>query len=204
MADQLCTSAQVKARVEVTDASDDTLISELIDEVSDWIQDVTKRKLVPEAAATYVVDTSSGSVIPVRRGIRAVTALGIATTNQPDTGGVYTAVTLSDIVLRPQAIDRKPGWPAEFIMLLGSTLPRLKAVINGASITGDFGFAATPPVIQAVAIDAVVTAFNARQAGASDVIGADDTAIYPWAKYFSKGSPQRATIDRYRAGAGIA
>lgn len=203
MADQLCTKTQVKARLNDPDVVDDVLIDELIDEVSDWIQDTTGRRLVPENTATYVVDTSAGSVIRVKRGIRAVTSLGVASSNQPDAGGTYTAVTLADVVLRPQSIDRKPGWPATAIMLLGSA-PRLGAWINGATISGDFGWAATPPVIQGVAIDAVVTAYHARQGGAVDVIGDQDTPIYPWARYFSRGSPQRATIDRYRAGAGIA
>jgi hypothetical protein len=63
LADQVVTTAQVKARLEVADATDDTLISELIDELTDWLQDVTGRKLVPEAGATYYVDTAPGSVI---------------------------------------------------------------------------------------------------------------------------------------------
>lgn len=203
MADQVVTAAQVKARLEVTDATDDTLIGELIDELTDWLQDVTHRKLVPEVAATYVVDTGPGSVIEVRRGIRTVTALGIATTDQPDAGGVYTAVSLTDVLLRPSPIDRKPGWPATRILIRNPSIGRLAAALNGATITGDWGFATVPPVIQGVALDAIVTAYTSKRGGASDVIGGDGIQIYPWAKYFSKGSPQRATVDRYRAGGGM-
>lgn len=202
MADQLCTTAQVKARLGITDANDDALISELIDQVSDWIQDVTKRRLVPENAATYVVDTGAGSIIQVRRGIRVVTTLSIASSDQPDTGGVYTAVLAADILLRPSSIDRKPGWPATSILIRGST-GRLSSALNGAVIVGDFGWAATPPVIQGVTMDAVAVAYTNRKSGTSGAIGADNQAIIPWALYFSKGSPQRATIDRYSAGQGI-
>lgn len=201
MADQLCTTAQVKARLTITDATDDALISELIDQVSDWISDYTGRKLVPEAAATYVVDTVLGHVIPVPRGIRTVTTLSVAATNQPDSGGTYSAVTASDILLRPAAMDRRPGWPATEIRLLASPLDvrvPLRTVVNGAKIVGDFGFAVTPPEIVGVCIDAVVAAYAVRRQGASGVIGADELAVPPWSQFFGPGSPQRGVLNRYR------
>lgn len=196
-ADQLCSKTQVKARLfpaGTTDTTDDVLIDELIDEVSDWIQATTQRKLVPEVAATYVVDTSSGSVIYVRRGIRSVTALSIASSDQPDTGGTYTAVTLSDVVLRPSAIDLKPGWPPLQIMIKG-TYARLSAAINGATITGNFGFAATPPAIQAACIDGVVSAYQMRKNGATGVLGVENTPGVPWWQ-FSLAS--KRILDIYR------
>jgi hypothetical protein len=201
VADQVCTTAQVKARLKITDATDDTLIGELIDEITDWLQFTTGRKLVAEAGATYVLDTAAGGVIPVKRGIRAVTSLGIATSDQPDTGGTYTAVDAADVLLRPVAIDRKPGWPATAI-LIRNVVGRLGATLNGARIVGDFGFATVPPTIQGVAIDAVVAAYRVRKAGASNVIGSEGTAVFPWSTYFAEGSPQRATVDRI-AGIGI-
>lgn len=206
MADQLCTLAQVKARIRATDANDDVLLGELIDQVSDWIEDTTHRALVPQAGATYYVDTAPGSVIWIRRGIRVVTTLSIAATDQPDDGsGAYIAVAAADIILRPASIDRRIGWPATAILIKSATgTGRLSAALNGAKIVGDFGFAATPPAIQSVAIDAVVAAYTARGRPASSAIGADDTAVFPWATFFSRGSPQRATIERYRAGTGIA
>jgi hypothetical protein len=201
MADQLCTSAQIKARVEVTDAADDALIVELIEEVTDWIQGHIHRRLLPDNAATYILDTSAGSVIDIPRGIRAVTTLEVATSDQPDTGGTYTAIAAADILLRPSPINRRPGWPATSILIRQSGIGRLVQALNGARIVGDFDFAATPPAAQGVAIDAVVTAFVARQGGASDTIGGDSTAIYPWARYFTDGSPQLAVLDRYRINA---
>lgn len=203
MADQLVTTAQVKARIGIPDAADDTLLGELIDQVSDWIQDFTGRALVPEDDATYLADTGPGSVIPVKRGIRSITALGIASSDQPETGGTYATVALADVVLRPASLDRRPGWPATSILILGS-YGRLSSAINGATITGDFGFLATPPAIQGVAIDAVVAAYGSRKTGgASGVVGPDGSAIVDWALFFGAGSPQRATLMRYRAGLGI-
>ena len=195
MADQLCTVAQVKTRARITDATDDTLLSELIDQVSDWIQDKTKRRFVPEVGATYTVDTMAGSTIEVRRGIRTVTSLSVAMTDQPDTGGVYTAVAAADILLRPVALDRRLGAPPTVILIRGSA-PRLRQALNGAVIVGDFGYAVTPPEITSVAIDAVIAAYGARGKPASSVIGADGRAIFPWATFFTAGSPQSNTLAR--------
>ena len=206
MADQLCTTAQVKARLQnaasgVTfSTTDSATISELIDQVSDWIQHFTGRRFVPIASTTYVVDTTDGYVLRFPIGVRAVTALGISSTHQPDSGGTYTTVTpTSLILLRPSGPDLPVGWPATEIRISRSqTTFMFKSAENGASVTGTFGFAATPPDIAAVCIDAVVAAFQSRKNGASGVIGAEGDAIVPWVSFFSSGSPQRGTLERYR------
>lgn len=198
MADQLCTTADVKVALKIADTTDDVFISSLIDGVSDWIIEYTGRQFVPTSGVTYIVDTAAGGVIHVPRGIRAVTTLGVAATDQPDTGGTYTTVAAASILLRPSGIWRKPGWPATEILV--TTSGRLSTALNGASILGDFGFSATPPAINRVAIDAVSAAYQARRVGGSGVIGADGDASTPWTSYFAWGSPQRQTLMRYRAG----
>lgn len=198
---QLTTTAKVKARIGITDATDDALISELIDQVSDFIQDYTGRWFTPHDAQTFVVDTASGSEIDVPRGVRAVTALGLASSDQPDTAGTYSALTpISRVVLRPSPLERRDGWPATRILITGGAAAFAVAAVNGASITGDFGFAAVPPAIEAIATDAVVTAYSARNAGASEVVGAGATAIEPWSRFFGAGTAQLETLERYRAG----
>jgi len=197
MADQLVTLAQIKARLGITDATDDVLLGELNDQATDFIQDLTRRKLVPEVGATYIVDTAAGSVIDVTRGIRAVTTLEVAAADQPDTGGTYSAIAAADILLRPSSIDRRPGWPATRILIKG-TIGRLADALNGARIVGDFGFAAVPPLIQAIALDAIATAYTAKQAGDSDAIGEEGSPVAVWARMFAEGTDQRATLDRYR------
>jgi hypothetical protein len=200
MTDQLCTTAQVKARDEIPDATDDAVLTELIEQVTDWVQGFTRRRLLPDNAKTYFLDTAAGSVIDVPRGIRAVTSIDIATSDQPDTGGTFaTSIAAADVLLRPSELFRRPGWPATQILIKGSSVGRLTDGLNRAKVVGDFDFAATPPAIQAVTIDAVVAAFAARADGASEVIGADDVPSIPWAKYFSEGSPQHKTLLRYRA-----
>jgi len=153
MADQLVTLAQVKARifpVGLVDATEDTLLTDLIEQASDYIQGLAGRKFIAEPGATFIVDTAPGSVISVRRGIRAVTTLEVASSDQPETGGTYTAI------------------------------------------------------VQAIALDAVATAYTAKAAGDSDAVGADGSPVAVWAKMFSEGTAQRDTLDRFRAGAGIA
>lgn len=202
MADQLVTLAQIKARIFPTglvDATDDTLLGELNDQATDWIQEFTGRRFVPVAAQTYVVDTIAGSVIEIPRGVRACTALAIASSDQPDTGGTYTAVLAADILLRPSSLYRKAGWPATRIVIKGTT-GRLTTALNGAQLTIDEGFASVPPAVQAVALDAVATAYTARSAGDSDVAGADGSPIAVWARLFAPGTVQRSTLERYRAG----
>src|SRR5262245_59262621 len=138
MADQLCTTAQVKARAGIADATDDTLISELIDGVSDWVQDRARRKLVPEVGAVYTFDVAAGSILYIRRGIRAITTLETAQADQPDSGGTYVTLAASAFVLRPVAAERRVGWPPDTVMVLGSSPYWRSPVINGARITGNY------------------------------------------------------------------
>jgi hypothetical protein len=202
LADQLVTKTQVKARINpagVSDVVDDALIDELIEQVSDWEQHFTGRKFVPITSTTYIVDTQAGYVLRFPIGVRTVSALGInVQTHQPDTGGTYVSVTAANILLRPSGSDLPIGWPPTEIRLSRASSLYFGTIENGASVTGTFGFAAVPPDIQAVTIDAVVAAYQSRKNGASGVIGADGDAIIPWVSFFSKGSPQRATLERYR------
>lgn len=202
MADQLATTAQIKGRLfpaGVTDGVDDALISELIDQCSAYVQSYTGRKFVAETAATYTFDTESGFVLRVPRGIRTVTSMSIATlSHQPDSGGTYSTVLAATILLRPLAVDRPEGWPATEIRLSRATTSVFSTIENGATVTGNFGWATTPLDITAVTIDAVVAAYASRKNGASSTLGADELALPPWSQFFGHGSPQRGTLDRYK------
>lgn len=200
MPDQACTLEQVRTQLKLApaDTTDDAYITALIERCTDWMQDFVGRLLCPRASTTVLVDTAAGSIINVRRyGVRAVSALGIASTNQPDTGGSYTSVAAANIVLRPPVMSRREGMPATEIHILGASA-QLSTAINGASITATWGPDSTPLRIVGVAVDAVASAYQARKAGGSGVIGADEAAATEWSRYFAAGSPQRATLQRLK------
>lgn len=201
MADMLCTIAQVKARVfpaGITDTADDALFTELVEQVSGWIQTYTGRKLVPDNAATWTFDTAYGNVLRIPRGIRSITSMGVAQTPQPDTGGTYTTVTAADRLLRPLAVDLPEGWPPTEVRLtrgtLAGTVRTFADADNGCTITGNFGWAVTPVDVAAVCIEGVVAAYAVRKGGPVDVLGGEGSTFPGWTPTW----PQRMTLDRYR------
>ena len=201
MADLLCTIAQVKARANITDSTDDAMLTEMVTEVSAWIENYTGRKLAADNAATYVFDTVYGWTLRIPYGIRSITSMGVAQTHQPDAAGTYVTVPAADILLRPKVQDGAIGWPFTEVRITRrtptGTVTMFQTCENGCTITGNFGFAATPPDIESVCIDAVVTAYSLRGDGTSGVVGAEAYSGPPWSSFFGRGSPQRGTLDRY-------
>lgn len=199
MAD-LTTLARVKLRLFPDGASDtdaDTLLAQLISDVSAWVFAFTGRQLTPLAGQTFYVDTGAGSVISFPLGIRTVTSLSIAISDQPDDGsGTYTPVAAADILLRGRLFGLTTS-PATQILIRGYA-PRLRQAFNGAKIVGDTGWAVTPADVQSVVDDAVVVAYQSRQGPAESGIGEGAAPSYPWTRYFGPNSAARRTLERYR------
>lgn len=202
----LTTLADVRTQLRLPAAftTDDAYLSATITGVSDWIHAQVRRLLAPAAGEITIVDTAAGNVIPFPRGIRVLTTLVYATTDQPDTGGAWPfAVAASSIALRPPALARAEGMPATAIAVLGSAITFSNA-INGAKITSDNGPAAIVPRAAMVARDAVAAAYGDRRVGTSGVLGADAAASIPWADYFRDGSPQARILEDLKGYPGIA
>lgn len=203
MADQLTTTAKVKARLNITDALQDALISEIIDQVSDEIQVYTRRKLVPPSPdndQTFYFDTRVGHILWIPYGIRSVTTMSIAATDQPDDGtGTYLAVTASTILLRPVPIERRPGWPATQLRLTQSPIDvriPFRTAANGAMIVGKFGWAATPPAVERIATAASVAEYlDRKRSGRRGAEGLDLPMLL--------GAQDLASLARFRPGVGI-
>lgn len=195
----LCSEAQVKARLGIADTVDDPTIGEIIGAITDEIAHYTGRQLGPENGVTYVFDTALGHRLAIPRGIRAVTSMGIAATDQPDAAGSYLAVTLADVLLRPVPADRRPGWPATELLLKSGPIDvriPFRSVANGATITGDFGFPVTPPAVNRIALNACVAEYlDRRRAGQAGPEGIELPRLL--------AGDELATLARYRAGAGI-
>lgn len=200
MADKLVTVAQVKSRLGITDAGSDAVLGEIVEQVTSEIQSYIGRRLIAEAATTYYLDTREGHEIAVPRGIRTVTYLGLAETDQPDDGtGTYTAQTLTNVLLRPAAALRRTDWPPTRIVLTQSTISvnvPLLTVANGAKITGDWDFAAVPIFVQRIAIAASVAEFLDRRR--SGKAGPDEISLPGLLD-----PSQLAALARLRAGAGV-
>jgi hypothetical protein len=143
--------------------------------------------------ALYYLDGDGSRVLWVD--VRAVSELAVA----DQTGGSYTVLAAADYFLRPQPLDREPGWPATRIELsdqptggywyfpVGYNTVRLKAVL---------GWPAIPDEITDVALTMAVRAWHARQSGQTDIVGNDETGAPIVSRYLS--SRDRETLKRYR------
>jgi hypothetical protein len=134
--------------------------------------------------------------IRIAKGIRSITSLGIATSDQPDTGGTYTLATATDYWLDPPDMDRDVGWPATSIVLNSTSSLRLTSASFGAEIVGQFGFATVPADIQGVAVRAVVRRFIGKGGGGVSV------AVGPAGTEFllpDMSGTDRATLNFYAA-----
>lgn len=185
------TAALVKARLGITDTTDDTLLGSIVDQVNQFIESPhgTGRIVAPVNSATYLVDGNGLRRLSFPRGLRAVTELAIG----DYTGDTRDVIASTDYFLRPLAQDRAPGWPALWLEL--SNLPAgahsvFAAGYETVSITATTGWSAIPDDLADVAITTAVRAWAARQTGQADIVGSDDTgaplvsryvAPYHWA-----------------------
>lgn len=196
--------ADIRARLEIdeTDHDDDGLLLDLIGETTDDIQDYCNRWFVPHplvGTATYLFSPKhEGLTLDLPRGIRSLSALGIATIDQPDSGGVFSAVDLTQVSLQPSEMKRDAGWPATEVTLLETYGIPFYPGVNRVQLTGAFGFAAPPPAIVRIAKDVIIRRFVGKRSGVAQVVGASAMgggAILRWV------SPEdHETLYRYRAG----
>lgn len=173
-------------------------VIEKIRQVTTAIEGMTGRWFVPRplsGTTTYRVSTTGLQRIRMSKGIRSLTTLGYARTNQPATGGTYTTIDPASWYLDPPEMDRDAGWPATGIVLASQTL-RFASANFGAELTGQFGWAAVPYDIQGVAIRAVVRRYIGKAGGGVSV------AVGPAGTEFllpDMSGADRETLDRYRA-----
>src|SRR5262245_3524937 len=200
MAD-LCTLADVKLRIfqgNPTDTVDDTVIGQLITACSNWFENITDRELTADNAATYVFDTVEGTTLRIKRGIRAITSMGVnRDSHQPDSGGTYTTIPAADRLLRPKVQDAPEGWPFFEVRLtrgtLAGTIRTFGRIDNGCTITGDFGFATTPADVNQAVLNAVVAAYATRGNPAVNEMG-QGIPVMPWAQYVDPGTVARYSV----------
>lgn len=193
-----------------TDTTEDEAILGYIAQVSRFIENRTGRRFTPDPASgttTYRFHTRDTSRCPycgnptlyIERGIRSVTTLGIATDDQPSSGGTYTSATSTAYYIDPPEADRPPGWPGTWLCFRSNATGAETAYYTasyGAEITGGFGFAAVPGDIEQVALNLVVAAHTARGVAGGDryTVNIDGSRTFERALSYS----DRMILDWYR------
>lgn len=189
--------AKQRLGIAYTDTASDEELLEFIRVASAEIESWTGRWLAPRGTATYLFSpTTTARRLWVPRGIRTITSLGYATTDQPDTAGTYTTVTATDYTLQPPEFDRTLGWPATSVALRDVSAVAFYAGINTVTITGTWGWAEVPYDIQSVALSRVVDLYRNRSASGADTftIGVDGERT--WTRSWSHRD--RQTLERYK------
>jgi hypothetical protein len=173
---QICSLYDVKQRLGIDPSvtSSDEDILELIAAVTVEVESITGRDFTGyRSDVTWRTHTRWGRVLWIPKGIQSVTTLGIATIDQPESGGTYTTVTAGTYYLDPPQFDRDPGWPATRIVMLMTATPFYGASF-GAQITGRPGWAEVPANIARIGATAVVSQFLTKgNDTARSVIGPD-------------------------------
>lgn len=172
----LCSIADVKARTTVTVS--DAALTSLVEAVSDEIEDYVGAWLAPrptldtDPAITLLFDVErSGNTLRMsvgnrRVGIRSLTALGLASTDQPEASGTYTSVPTTSALLRPRPTE---DGPAMGLTLVGSYA--FTRGFNTVTATGRFGPAAVAPRVRECAIELVIYDLGNGRAVTSESIG---------------------------------
>ena len=169
----LCSLYDVKQELGETGTDRDELIIEKIRQVSADIEGYVGAWLAPrptDPASTmtllFDVERSGRSLLlegnSRRFGIRTLTALSLATTSPPETGGTYTAATLADVLLRPRPTA---DGPASHLVLTDTSSSRFYAGYNTVRVTGSFGPSSVAWNIQGIAIRATTRRVIGKAAG---------------------------------------
>lgn len=198
------TASALKALIGITDTDDDTLIGLICDRVNQYIESQTKQVLAPISSATYKYDgnglkhlylpmPSDAATTKSIGGIRAITLLEFAS----ESGGTYETIASTDYFLRDRHGMNGPyRWLALSDLPAGSysAFPEGFATVR---ITGTAGWTAIPDDVTAMALSVAHRAWNGRQSGQQNLVGADDMARPFVAQYFDP--TDRATLKSYTA-----
>lgn len=172
MAASYATPEAFKLRAGITDTTDDVLIGQLCDDVNAYVESVTGRVVGPLAGTAYTLDCFEPSqrlLVPI--GVVSLTSVELA----QYTGAAFETLAATDWFLRP-AIPA-PGWPYTELWISDRPTGSFAAFPVGFGVirlTGSFGWSEIPDELADVAVTTAMRAWQARGAGAGDIVGTDD------------------------------
>lgn len=188
-------TASVKSRMGIADATDDTLLGTLVTQVDAWLDGYFGRSVGPTTGGTAIFDGTGTPALSVPQGIRTITTLTMAEV----TGGTPVSIPASDFWMEPLAQDRPPGWPAFTVRFKDVTTSGYSAFVGlrqNVTIVGDFGWAAVPDEVAAIAAKLVTGDFRSRAAVGGELfsVGVDGQRDYG----YTISVEDRRTLSRYR------
>ena len=200
------TATLLKTRAGITDATDDTLLGTICDQVNQYIESKTGRVMAPIGTAVYLYDgdgsTSLFLPLPASSapigGIRAIALLEVA----PHSGATYETVPSGDYFLRQRVGMTGPYERVVFTDVPTSTYGSFPKGYATVRLTGTGGWTAIPDDITDVALTAATRAWFARQSGQMDIVGSTDTGQPLISRFFS--ARDLGTLRAYALADGLA
>lgn len=173
------TSTIIKARLGISDSTDDTVLGVIAGQVNAWLEG---RIGFPVGPIASVERTFDGDRVRWRDGVpylncypfgvRAVTVAKTAS----ETGGSYTTQTLSDVLVRPHSFERQTDWPGfELWVKDTATWTWTTYGYDVNAVTATWGWEAVPEELASIATRVAIAAFKGRGHGTgSEYMVADD------------------------------
>ena len=193
----------LKTRMGITDTASDTILGSVATAVNDMVEGYIGAPIGDAGHAIRYYDGNGQSSMRIRQGIRCTDSTDVTVAIADQTGGTFTTLATTEYVLRPHADDRPTDWPAFDLILTDKavtygvfTMGFDTVKIEPVQGHGNWGWAATPADLSAVADIMAVRMFQARQAGEMMVVGSTEfgNAIVR----FLPEPEYRAVLDRYR------
>ncbi|MBX3031915.1 MAG: phage gp6-like head-tail connector protein [Chloroflexi bacterium] len=184
------TLAGVKARLKITDATDDAVLDPIVKAADAWVMGRVGLDIGPSSDTMRVYDGDGTDTLFVPGGIRSAPSL---VETRASTGDSWTTLTAT-ILLRPKAWEVPPGSPHTSLVLASGTWPCGPDTVRVTSSA--FGWSAPPPDLVDVAETLAVRAWNARLTGQRDVLGSDALGNPMVSRFVS--TRDLDTCDRYR------
>lgn len=186
--------ADLKARLEITDAAQDALLNGLLEQVARFLDGECERDffrhptLAVDPAETRIIRTTGRSRrVAVRDGM--ITVSSVETATSP--AGTYTAVAATDYAFDPYELP--PEETHEHLLLVPTSAYR-KWPEGYVRIVGHFGFAAVPRMIVDANLDGARELYRQGPGGGGPIgVTQFGTPI------FNRGMPKSVldAIDRY-------